>query len=100
MILSSNEVILNSASRRSQHYSPAGSAKGRDGGCPRLRSQPVAQGTGTAPPSHGQDPTPHPGWIPPRIPAGSGAVCTLGCLCPTPSSASLIVLPHLPLSSQ
>lgn len=91
-------MILSSASRRLQHYSPAGSAKGRDGSSPRLRSQPMAQGTGTGttPPSHerpgGQDPTPHPGWK-------WSCVYGLGCLCPTPSSASLIMLPHLPLSS-
>lgn len=63
---------------------------------PRLQSQPVAQGTGTTPPSHeplgGQDPTLHPDWK-------RSCVYPLGCLCPTPSPASLIVLPHLPFSS-
>lgn len=61
-------MILSSASRRSQHYSPAGSAKGKDGSSPGLRSQPTAQ------------PLPavncRVSRIPPRIPAGSRAVCT------------------------
>lgn len=76
-------MILSSASRRSQHYSPAGSAKGRDGSSPRLRSQPTAQGTGTTPTSHElpgeQDPTPHPGWKQSRV-YGLGASAPLPAL--------------------
>lgn len=76
-------MILSSASRRSQHYSPAGSAKGRDSGSPRLRSQPTAQGTGTTPSSHElpgeQDPTPHPSWKQSRV-YGLGASAPLPAL--------------------
>lgn len=89
-------------------------AKGRDSSSRRLQSQSGAQNTGTAPASHGargQDPTKHPSFEPggqdpsahPHFPGSTGSSRALrartGCLCPTPGSASLISLPHLPLSS-
>lgn len=92
---------------------PSGLRQGQGHSCPRIQSEP--QGRSTVPTSHeppgGQDPTrippashPHPGWKRSRAQicvrsCTHGAVCALGCLCPTPSPANLIVPPHLPFSS-
>lgn len=79
-------MILSSASRRSQHDSPASLATGRDGACPRLQSQPVHRAQAQPFPAMNR----RVGRIPPGIPAGSGAVCMrLG------ASALLPALPAL-----